>query len=89
MSMLKELVYVCRIRVISLTEGLDTDRPVWEIPATFSSLHHEQFVKDLSANVHRGQVGTVMARFSIGDYRLGSSSVPTARGVGDIGATSR
>ena len=80
MPMLKELVYVCRIRVISLTEGLDTDRPGWEIPATFSSLHHEQFVKDLSANVHRGQVGTVMARFSIGDYRLGYSSVPSPSG---------
>lgn len=80
MPMLKELVYVYRIRVISLTEGLDTNRQGWEVNATFSSLHHEQFIKDLSANVHRGQVGTVMARFSIGDYRFGYSSEPSPGG---------
>jgi len=80
MPMLKELVYVHRVRVISLTEGLDTIRPGWEINAVFTSLHHEQFIKDLSVNVHRGQVGTVLARFSIGDYRLGYTSVPSPGG---------
>ena len=80
MPMLKELVYVHQVRVISLTESLDTDRPGWEINAVFSSLHHEQFIKDLSVNVHRGQVGTVLARFSIGDYRLGYTSVPSPGG---------
>ena len=80
MPMLKELVYVHQVRVISLTEGIDTVRPHWEINAVFSSLHHEQYIKDLSVNVHRGQVGTVLARFSVGDYRLGYTSVPSLCG---------
>lgn len=80
MPMLKELVYVHQIRVISLTEGIDTSRQGWEINATFSSLHHEQYIKDLSANVHRGQIGTVMSNFSVGDYPLGYSSVPSPNG---------
>jgi len=80
MPMLKELVYVHQVRVISLTEGIDTVRPNWEINAVFSSLHHEQFIKDLSVNTHRGQVGTVLAKFSIGDYRLGYTSVPSPGG---------
>lgn len=80
MPMMKELVYVHQVRVISLTEGLDTIQPGWEIQAAFLSLHHEQFIKDLSANVHRGQVGTVIAKFSVGDYRFGYSSVPSPGG---------
>ncbi len=80
MPMLKELVYVHRVRFISITEGIDSNQPGWEIHARFTSLHHEQYIKDLSANVHRGQVGTVLARFSIGDYRLGYTSVPSPGG---------
>ena len=80
MPMLKELVYVHRVRVISLTEGIDTIRPGWEVNAVFASLHHEQFSKVLSVNVHRGQVGTVLARFSIGDFRLGYTSIPSPGG---------
>ena len=80
MPMLKELVYVHHVRVISLTEGIDTERPGWEVNAVFASLHHEQFIKDLSVNVHRGQVGTVLARFSAGDYRLGYASAPSPGG---------
>lgn len=80
MPMLKELAHVHRVRVVSLTENIDTGRQGWEINAIFTSLHHEQFIKDLSANVLRGQVGTVLARFSTGDYRFGYTSVPSPGG---------
>jgi Resolvase, N terminal domain len=47
MPMLKKLVYVHNVRVISTTEGLDSTREGWEILATFLSLQHEQYIKDL------------------------------------------
>ena len=74
--MLKELVYVHRVRVISITEVLDTIRPQWEMLAAILLLQHEQHLKQLSVDVHRGQVGTVLARFSVGDFRLGYQSGP-------------
>ena len=80
MPLLKELVYVHRIRVISVTEGVDSDTDGWDMLATMFSIQHERYLKELAANVHRGQVGTVQARFSAGDYRFGYNSVPSPGG---------
>lgn len=80
MPLLKELVYVHKIRVISVSEGVDSDRDGWDMLATMFSIQHERYVKELSANVHRGQAGAVLARFSVGDYRFGYTSVPSPGG---------
>ena len=75
MPMLKRLVYVFKVRVISVTEGVDSERDGWEVIASIMSLLHERYVKELAANVFRGQEGTVLADFCVGDYRFGYRSV--------------
>jgi DNA invertase Pin-like site-specific DNA recombinase len=76
LPILKELVDVLGIRVISISEGLDTDRNGWELPAAIYSLQHERYIKDLGHYVFRGQEGVVLAGFSVGDMCFGYASVP-------------
>ena len=75
MPTLKRLVYVHKVRVISVTEGLDSDRDGWDLIATLLSIQHEKFIADLSRNVFRGQEGAVLAGYSVGDYCFGYHSV--------------
>jgi DNA invertase Pin-like site-specific DNA recombinase len=76
LPLLKELVELRGVRVVSVDEGIDTERPGWELPAVVFSLSHERFVKDLSRYVLRGQEGVVLAGHSVGDYCFGYRSVP-------------
>ena len=74
--LLKELVEVLGIRVISISEDIDTDRPGWELSAAILGIQHERYVKDLGAYVFRGQEGVVLAGHSVGDMCFGFTSVP-------------
>lgn len=74
MPMLKTLVHSRRIRVICISEGIDTDQPGWELLASFLSVMHERYVKDLAANVLRGQEGAILSKFGVGDHRFGYTS---------------
>jgi len=89
MPMLKRLVHKFGIRVICLSEGIDTATNGWEMQATIMAVMNEQYVKDLGANVLRGQEGTKLAGLSVGDYCFGYSSEPVpgteARGSGRNG----
>jgi site-specific DNA recombinase len=76
MPMLKRLVYVDKIRIISVTEGIDSSKANWELIANFMAWVHEQFLKTLRAAVLRGQEHAVLANFSIGDWCLGYGSEP-------------
>lgn len=76
MPMLKELVHVHRIRVISVTEGIDSNRADWDVIATVLAMLHERYIKDLAENVFRGQEGNVLAGLSVGDYCFGYGSQP-------------
>ncbi|MGY8771631.1 MAG: recombinase family protein [Pirellulales bacterium] len=76
MPMLKRLVYKYNIRVISVTEGIDSDHNNWELISAVLSIFNENFLKDLAANVLRGQESAVLAGHSAGDYRFGYSSEP-------------
>lgn len=76
LPMLKKLVYRYRIRFISVTEGVDSDRDGWEVVATIFSLFHERFLKELRSNVLRGQEGTVLADLCVGDWCFGYGSEP-------------
>ena len=76
MPMLKRLVYTLKVRIISVTEGIDSSRDGWDVIASVMALLHERYIKELSANVFRGQEGAVLAQFSVGDYRFGYTSVP-------------
>jgi DNA invertase Pin-like site-specific DNA recombinase len=76
MPMLKELVYVHKIRVISVTEGIDSHRDGWELIASIVSVMAERYIKDLSISVFRGQEGAVLAGFAVGDHCFGYRSIP-------------
>ena len=76
MPILKKLVYTYKVRVISVTEGVDSDVDSWEVIATVLSLVHERYIKDLSDAVFRGQEDAVRSGFCVGDYCFGFKSVP-------------
>lgn len=76
MPLLKKLVYVNGVRVIVVSEAIDTDQVDWEFNATFNSLFHERYVKNLAADVFRGQVGTVLDKHCVGDACYGYTSTP-------------
>ncbi len=76
MPTLKRLVYAYKIRIISVSEGIDSARDNWEVIASIMSLLHERYVKELAENVRRGQEGTVLAGLCVGDYRFGYNSEP-------------
>lgn len=76
LPLLKQLVYNCGVRVVSVTEGIDSNDTAWELIAHIMSIVHEQYLKDLAENVLRGQEGAVLAGFSVGDYCFGFSSAP-------------
>jgi len=73
---LKKLVYVYKVRVVSVSEGIDSANEGWFTLATILGLQHEQYLKTLSANVMRGLVGSLLQDLSLGDYCFGYSSVP-------------
>jgi len=76
LPLLKHLVYNCGVRIISVTEGIDSTDTSWEVIAHVMSLVHQQYLKELAVNVFRGQEGAVLAGFSLGDYCFGYTSVP-------------
>jgi len=76
LPLLKHLVYNCGVRIISVTEGIDSNDTSWEVIAHVMSLVHQQYLKELAVNVFRGQEGAVLAGFSLGDYCFGYASVP-------------
>lgn len=76
MPILKRLVYVDKVRVISVSERLDSDQMGWELLATVLSIVSEQYIKDLRQNVLRGQEAALRAGYSLGDYCFGYTSVP-------------
>ena len=73
---LKKLVYKYKVRVVSLTEGVDSNNQGWETLATILGLQHEQYLRTLGANVLRGQIGNVLDGHSVGDLTYGFGSVP-------------
>lgn len=74
--MLKRLVHTHGIRVICLAENIDTSQNGWELIASIMAVMHEQYVKELGANVRRGQEGVVLAGHCVGDYCFGYTSEP-------------
>lgn len=80
LTVLKDLVYNKGVHVVCASEGLDTRNSSWEMIAAFFSVHHEQFLRDLSGHVRKGLSGTVLAQFSVGDWRYGYHSIPSPNG---------
>lgn len=76
MPVLKDLVYNHKVRVISVSEGVDSAIGGWDMLATMFSLQHEQYIKELSKNVRKGQEGAVGRGNSVGDYCFGYMGEP-------------
>jgi site-specific DNA recombinase len=76
LPILKRLVYVYKIRIVSVTEGIDSEREGWDQLAQMCLMQHERYVKELSNNTLRGQKSNVKNRYSNGDYCFGYTSVP-------------
>jgi len=76
MPLLKELVYVHGVRVIAVSEGIDSAREGWDLHASLISWVHERYIKELAANVFRGQEGTVLDGYSVGDPCYGYTTSP-------------
>lgn len=76
LPLLKKLVFKFKVRVISISDGIDTNVTNWELIAAIMSFVSEQYLRDLKAAVVRGQEGIVLARMCVGDYCFGYRSVP-------------
>ncbi len=76
MPILKRLVHTHGVRVISVTEGIDSEVGGWEVLATILSLVSERFLKELSVSVFRGQQGALAEGYSVGDWCFGFRSEP-------------
>jgi predicted site-specific integrase-resolvase/transposase len=76
MPILKRLVHTHGVRVISVTEGVDSEVGGWEVLATILSLVSERFLKELSVSVFRGQQGALAEGYSVGDWCFGYGSEP-------------
>ena len=76
LPLLKELAYVHRIRVVSVSEGIDSAQPNWELTAGFMAWVHEQYLKALRAAVLRGQEDAVLHDYSVGHWCFGYGSEP-------------
>lgn len=61
-------------RFIAISEGIDTDKPGWQIRVKVGELHNGQVVRDLQHRVRRGQQGRVLEDGSAGDFPLGYES---------------
>ncbi len=76
LPILKRLVNSFNVRIISVTEGLDSDKDGWEVIAMIFAMMAERFIVELAANVLRGQEGALLAGHCVGDYRFGYTSIP-------------
>ncbi len=76
LPLLKKLVFSFKVRVISVSDGIDSAVTNWELIAAIMSFVSEQFLRDLKAAVLRGQEGIVLALLCVGDYCFGYRSEP-------------
>jgi len=90
-AVLKELVYVHKVRIISTSEGVDSVRAGWELMAFFRSWMHGEFLTALRSAVLRGQEYAVQNDYSVGDWCLGyrSETTPEAEGRRRVGTPNR
>lgn len=77
-TVMMQLVYVLKIRIVGIDDGCDTNNPGWELLAGIKNILNEQYIRDLGKMVYRGQVENLMQGFSIGDLCFGYDSRPVS-----------
>ena len=72
-AFITDLVYVGG-RFVSTGEGIDTEKPGWELQVKVMELHNSTTILELGRRVRRGQLGRVLGKLSAGDYCYGIES---------------
>ena len=76
MTTLKRLVYVYRVRVVCVAEGIDTSAPGWELQAQVHAIMDEHYIRNLRVHVLRGLEDNQLKDYSNGDFCVGYRSEP-------------
>ena len=69
------------IRMVSVSQGIDTENPQAEVLVTVHGLVDSLYVKELSKKTHRGLEGLALRGFHTGGRTFGYSNVRTEEGV--------
>ena len=77
-QLLCRFIYL-HVRLISISDGLDTQEENAKVGYQFRSIFNELYLTDLKKKTHRGQMGQVMRGFMMAGTSYGYESVP----VGD------
>lgn len=81
LPLLKELNSVHKVRIISVSESIDSNQAGWYEVATIMEMLHERQLKEISANTRRGLIGTIISPYSGGDFVVGYTSIPSTDGA--------
>ncbi|WP_145260073.1 recombinase family protein [Calycomorphotria hydatis] len=76
LTLLRRLDQRYHIRIISVSEGLDSNQDSWNMMITFRGLFHEQYLEELRVNVLRGHEGVLQEGYPVGDWCFGYGSEP-------------
>ncbi|MFT3882004.1 MAG: recombinase family protein [Gemmatales bacterium] len=82
--LLKELVKVYGIRIICVSEAIDSQQPSWELNAIFNSYMAQEYLNRLREDVKRGTRYALEKGYSVGDLCFGyvSEPIPDTHGAG-------
>src|SRR4029079_11529618 len=72
-AFVQDLVYTGG-RFISTTEGIDTNRPGWELQIKVTEIHNSATLRNSREGVRRGQQARVLDDGSAGDFPFGYES---------------
>jgi DNA invertase Pin-like site-specific DNA recombinase len=78
---LYETLSFVRVRVVSVSQGIDSADEQAEVLLTFHGLADSLYVKELAKKTHRGLEGKVRKGFSAGGRTFGYRNVQTPEGV--------
>lgn len=81
LPLMKRLVYRYNVRVICVSDNIDTENGNWSMMVHFMAMQHERFITDLAAGVLRGQADNVRQNLSVGDFPLGYRTVAVSDAV--------
>ena len=74
-QLLCQFMYL-QVRLISISDGLDTQEENAKVGYQFRSIFNELYLTDLKKKTHRGQMGQVMRGFMMAGTSYGYESVP-------------
>ena len=77
------------IRVVSVSQGIDTDSKQAKVLMTFHGLADEMYIEELSSKTHRGLQGRALKGLNTGGRTYGYDNVPDPSVIGADGVPAR